>query len=81
MGLTELDEDKYSNDCNYLILQANFLYTNIKDSKNKHLLHKDDWNYIEDANKYINNWKFYRKLLIKTFKIYLIIYKKILNNY
>jgi len=81
MGLTELDEDRYSSDCYYLILQANFLYNNIKDSKHKHLLHNDDWNYIEDANKYINKYKSYRKILIKTFINDLLIYKKMLNNY
>lgn len=78
MGLIELEEDKYIN-CYYLILQANYLYNNIKFKENKNLLHKDDLFYIEDTNRYINKYQLYRKKLIKNYIDDLYIYKKLLN--
>ena len=78
MALIELEEDKYVN-CYYLILQANYLYNNIKFKENKHLLHKDDLFYIEDTNRYINKYQLYRKKLIKNYIDDLYIYKKLLN--
>lgn len=78
MGLNELEEDKYIN-CYYYILEANYLYNNIKFKENKHLLHKDDLFYIENTHKYINSYELYRKKLIKNYIIDLYIYKKLLN--
>ena len=78
MGLKELEQDKYIN-CHYAILEANYLYNNSKFNEKKHLLDKYTQFYIEDTYRYINKYKFYRMILIKTYIDDLYIYKKLLN--
>lgn len=62
MKITE--NDKYIN-CDDLKQQANNLYNILSVNKNK--LNKLDIYYIDDMNKYLNNWDVYKEHQIKQY--------------
>jgi hypothetical protein len=60
--------DQYIN-CDDLIKEANELYQIFMKSDNKNKLFKEDLNYIESMNKYINSFKYYKEKQIKQYII------------
>jgi len=60
--------DQYIN-CDDLIKEANELYQIFMKSNNKNKLFKEDLNYIESMNKYINSFQYYKEIQIKQYII------------
>ena len=60
--------DQYIN-CDDLIKEANQLYQIFMKSDNKTKLFKEDLNYIESMNKYINSFQYYKEKQIKQYII------------
>jgi hypothetical protein len=60
--------DQYIN-CDDLIKEANELYQIFMKSNNKNKLFKEDLNYIESMNKYINSFQYYKEKQIKQYII------------
>ena len=60
--------DQYIN-CDDLIKEANELYQIFMKSNNKTKLFKEDLNYIESMNKYINSFQYYKEIQIKQYII------------
>lgn len=60
--------DQYIN-CDDLIKEANELYQIFMKSNNKTKLFKEDLNYIESMNKYINSFQYYKEKQIKQYII------------
>ena len=60
--------DQYIN-CDDLIKEANELYQIFMKSNNKNKLFKEDLNYIESMNKYINCFQYYKEIQIKQYII------------
>ena len=60
--------DQYIN-CDDLIKEANELYQIFMKSNNKNKLFKEDLNYIESMNKYINSFQYYKETQIKQYII------------
>ena len=60
--------DQYIN-CDDLIKEANQLYQIFMKSDNKTKLFKEDLNYIESMNKYINSFQYYKEIQIKQYII------------
>ena len=58
--------DQYIN-CHDLIKEANELYQIFMKSNNKNKLFKEDLNYIESMNKYINSFKYYKEKQIRQY--------------
>jgi hypothetical protein len=58
--------DQYIN-CDDLIKEANQLYQIFMKSDNKTKLFKEDLNYIESMNKYINSFKYYKEKQIRQY--------------
>ena len=58
--------DQYIN-CDDLIKEANELYQIFMKSNNKNKLFKEDLNYIESMNKYINSFKYYKEKQIRQY--------------
>ena len=54
-------------DCNYLIQEANELYNILKQTTKYKELHKDDLNYMESMNNYINKYKNFKEKQIKQY--------------
>jgi hypothetical protein len=61
-------DDQYIN-CDELIKEANELYQTFMKSDNKNKLFKEDLNYIETMNKYINSFQYYKERQIKQYII------------
>lgn len=61
-------DDQYIN-CDELIKEANELYQTFMKSDNKNKLFKEDLNYIESMNKYINSFQYYKEKQIKQYII------------
>jgi hypothetical protein len=55
--------------CDELIKEANELYQTFMKSDNKNKLFKEDLNYIETMNKYINSFQYYKERQIKQYII------------
>ena len=60
--------DQYIN-CDDLIKEANELYQIFMKSNNKTKLFREDLNYIESMNKYINSFQYYKEIQIKQYII------------
>ena len=60
--------DQYIN-CDDLIKESNELYQIFMKSNNKNKLFKEDLNYIESMNKYINSFQYYKEIQIKQYII------------
>ena len=60
--------DQYIN-CDDLIKEANELYQIFMKSNNKTKLFREDLNYIESMNKYINSFQYYKEKQIKQYII------------
>ena len=58
--------DQYIN-CDDLIKEANQLYQIFMKSDNKTKLFKEDLNYIESMNNYINSFKYYKEKQIRQY--------------
>ena len=58
--------DQYIN-CDDLIKEANELYQIFMKSNNKTKLFREDLNYIESMNKYINSFKYYKEKQIRQY--------------
>ena len=58
------DMDKYIN-CDELRTEANKLYKSLGEKKGQ--LNKLDYYYIEDMNKYLNNWETFKEYQIRQY--------------